>query len=90
MRPNYHHPHPRTNHGARQPRAYQSAPRIRRLCKNPRGHILPVAMQHIGDTRTDCGTLSSVYACPICDYRVGMVFDFKTGHPRTLWSGRKS
>jgi len=82
------HSHPPTIRGTHQPKAYRSAPRVRRLCRNLKDHVLPVLMRHIGDTQTDCGTLSSIYACPACGDRAGMVFDFVTGRPRTLWTGR--
>lgn len=55
------------------------------LCKNLRVHQLPLRMVLIGESFSDRGQPTAVYACPHCNHREGWVQDRHTGRPFRLW-----
>jgi len=74
---------PRMMHGARTPGFLK---RLDRICKNHRVHQLPLRMVVIGESLSDRGQPTVVYACPNCNYREGWVQDHYSGRPFRLWS----
>jgi hypothetical protein len=57
----------------------QSKPRV--VCSQ---HVLPVTMKFIGMTTHHSGAPLQVFACPICNHRVLVGRDFRTGQLRVV------